>query len=102
MRLDQRFSVFAVNPKQLDRLRDRFSAGGAKDDCRDAHAAADALRTDRRAFRVVLADDPAIVPLRELSRMLDDLQVEEARVVNRLRERCTRPCAMVDAESGGE
>ena len=50
----------------------------------------DALRTDRRAFRVVRADDPAIVPLRELSRMLDDLQVEEARGANRLREQLYR------------
>ena len=88
--LDQGFSVFALNPKQLDRFRDRFSAGGAKDDRRDAHVVGDALRTDRRAFRVVRADDPAIVPLRELSRMLDDLQVEAARVANRLREQLYR------------
>ena len=31
---------------------------GAKDDRRDAHVVADALRTDRRAFRAVRADDP--------------------------------------------
>jgi len=28
--------VFAINPKQLDRFRDRFSVAGAKDDARDA------------------------------------------------------------------
>src|SRR5687768_14117860 len=28
--LEQGFAVFAINPKQLDRFRDRFSAGGAK------------------------------------------------------------------------
>jgi transposase len=88
--LDQGFPVFAINPKQLDRFRDRFSAGGAKDDRRDAHVAADALRTDRRAFRPVRTDDPAIIQLRELSRMLDELQVEEGRLANRLREQLYR------------
>src|SRR5262245_44666182 len=44
--LEQRFPVFAINPKQLDRFRDRFSAAGAKDDTRDAHVLSDALRTD--------------------------------------------------------
>jgi transposase len=88
--LEQGFPVFALNPKQLDRFRDRFSAGGAKDDRRDAHVAADALRTDRRAFRPVRADDPAIIQLRELSRMLEELQVDEGRLANRLREQLYR------------
>jgi transposase len=88
--LEHAFPVFAINPKQLDRFRDRFSAGGAKDDRRDAHVAADALRTDRRAFRPVRPDDPQIIQLRELSRMLDELQVEEARLANRLREQLSR------------
>lgn len=88
--VEQRFPVFAINPKQLDRFRDRFSAGGAKDDRRDAHVAADALRTDRRAFRPVRAHDPVIIQLRELARMHDELQVEEARLANRLREQLYR------------
>jgi hypothetical protein len=29
--LDRGFAVHAINPKQLDRLRDRFSVAGAKD-----------------------------------------------------------------------
>src|SRR5262245_18682311 len=43
--LEQGFALFAINPKQLDRFRDRFSAAGAKDDARDAHVLGDALRT---------------------------------------------------------
>jgi hypothetical protein len=31
---DRGFAVHAINPKQLDRLRDRFSVAGAKDDRR--------------------------------------------------------------------
>jgi len=34
------FHVFALNPKQLDRFRDRFTVAGAKDDSRDAHVLA--------------------------------------------------------------
>lgn len=41
------FAVFAINPKQLDRFRDRYSPAGAKDDSRDAFVLADSLRTDR-------------------------------------------------------
>jgi Transposase len=37
--LDRGFCVYSINPKQLDRLRDRFSVAGAKDDRRDARAA---------------------------------------------------------------
>jgi hypothetical protein len=42
--LDRGFIVHSINPKQLDRLRDRFSVVGAQDDRRDAQAAADGLR----------------------------------------------------------
>jgi len=34
--IDRGFVVYAINPKQLDRLRDRFSVAGVKDDRRDA------------------------------------------------------------------
>jgi transposase len=88
--LEQGFAVFAVNPKQLDRFRDRFTASGAKDDRRDGHVLADSLRTDQRAFRRLAADDPQIIALRELSRLLDDLQEEEGRLINRLREQLYR------------
>ncbi len=88
--LEQGFRVFALNPKQLDRFRDRFSAAGAKDDRRDARVIGDALRTDARAFRAIRPDDPSLVPLRELSRLLEDLQVDEGRLVNRLREQLYR------------
>ncbi len=49
--LDRGFAVFSVNPKQLDRFRDRFTVAGAKDDSRDALVLGDSLRTDRHCFR---------------------------------------------------
>lgn len=84
--LERGFAVFALNPKQLDRFRDRFTVAGAKDDSRDAHVLGDALRTDRHAFRRLSAEDPAVIELREFSRLLDDLQQERQRLTNRMRE----------------
>jgi len=88
--LEQGFAVFALNPKQLDRFRDRFTVAGAKDDDRDAEVLSDSLRTDRRAFRRVRADDPVLIQLRELCRIVDDLQTEEGRLTNRLRDQLYR------------
>ena len=44
--MDHGFAVYSINPKQLDRFRDRHSPAGAKDDSLDARVLADALRTD--------------------------------------------------------
>jgi transposase len=88
--LEQRFVVFALNPKQLDRFRDRFTAAGAKDDARDAHVVGDALRTDRRAFRRVQPDDPHVLHLRELCHLVEDLHEQERRLANRLRDQLYR------------
>lgn len=88
--LERGIHVFAVNPKQLDRFRDRHSVAGAKDDRRDAWVLADALRTDQPRFRRVRGDDPLIVELRELSRLDDELRGELSRLSNRLREQVHR------------
>lgn len=88
--LERGLDVWAINPKQLDRFRDRFTVGGAKDDPRDAHVLADALRTDRRAFRQVHRQDPRILYLRELCQIVDDVQATTLQLANRLREQLTR------------
>jgi transposase len=78
------YAVFAINPKQLDRFRDRFSAAGAKDDRRDARVAAQALRTDRYAFRRLTLGDPRLLRLRELARAEDALRKDLRRCSNQL------------------
>src|SRR5262249_18379524 len=82
--------VFALNPKQLDRFRDRHTVAGAKDDRRDAFVLADALRTDRGAFRRLALEDPRLIQLREMSRLHDELTAERTRLTNRLREQLLR------------
>jgi transposase len=88
--LERGFHVFAVNPKQLDRFRDRHTVAGAKDDRRDAWVLADALRTDQPSFRRVQIDEPLLIELRELSRLDDELQQQLSRLSNRLREQLQR------------
>lgn len=82
--------VFALNPKQLDRFRDRFTTAGAKDDRRDARVLADSLRTDAHAFRELRREMPAVIELREWSRMRDELVAERTALGNRLREQLRR------------
>ena len=88
--LERGFNVYAVNPKQLDRFRDRFSPAGAKDDSRDAEVAADALRTDRHRFRALSLADPLVIELREWSRITDELRIEQGRLANRIRDQLWR------------
>jgi transposase len=88
--LERGLAVFALNPKQLDRFRDRHTVAGAKDDRRDAFVLADALRTDRPAFRQVQAEDPLVIQLRDLSRLDADLLQDLTRRCNRLREQLLR------------
>ena len=85
--LERGFRVYAINPKQLDRFRDRFTVAGAKDDRRDAHVLGDSLRTDRHCFRQLSAE---VIELREWSRMSEDLQQERNRLANRVHEQLWR------------
>ena len=84
------FAVHAINPKQLDRLRDRFSIAGAKDDRRDARIAAAGLRTDPYLYRQVEMGDPVVIELREWSRLAEELQQERVRLSNRVRQQLWR------------
>jgi transposase len=87
---DRGFLVYAINPKQLDRLRDRFSVAGAKDDRRDAYVSADGLRTDRHLFRRLQVADPRLVELRAWSRLAEELQEERVRLSNRVHQQLWR------------
>ena len=84
--VERGFAVYAINPKQLDRFRDRFTTGGAKDDRRDAWVLADSLRTDPAAYRRVHLDEPVVIELREWARADEELGVELTRLTNQLRD----------------
>jgi transposase len=88
--LERGFRIWAINPKQLDRFRERGTAAGAKDDQRDAWVLASAVQTDRYAFRALAVDDPQIIQLRGLSRLDAELGEELTRTTNRLRDQLHR------------
>jgi transposase len=88
--LERGLHVFTLNPKQVDRFRDRHSVAGAKDDRRDAYVLADALRTDLHKFRQVAIDHPLVIQIREVSRADEDLREDLNRLTNRLREQLHR------------
>src|SRR5436190_3833340 len=88
--LERGFCVYGINPKQLDRFRDRFTVAGAKDDRRDARVIADAVRTDRRAFTRVRVPAAHVLELREETRIHDELRAEWSRATNRLRQQLAR------------
>ena len=82
--------VYALNPKPLDRFRDRHTVAGANDDRRDAYVLADALRTDRPAFRRLQPEDPHVIQLREWTRLYEETVEDQSRLANRLREQLWR------------
>ncbi len=88
--MERGFHLHAINPKQLDRFRDRFSPAGAKDDSRDAEVLASALRTDPQCLRPLDPVDPTVIELREWSRIADELTQERVRLANRVREQLWR------------
>lgn len=88
--LERGFSVWAINPRQLDRFRERYTAAGAKDDRRDAWVLSSAVQTDRQAFRALRVDDPQVIQLRELSRLDEELGEDLTRTSNRLRDQLHR------------
>ena len=88
--LERGFNVYSINPKQLDRFRDRFTVAGAKDDSLDAYVLADSLRTDTRLFRKLNIVEPLIIELREWSRIDEELKVQRVRLANRLRDQLWR------------
>jgi transposase len=88
--MERGFAVYAINPKQLDRFRDRFTLAGAKDDRLDARVMADALRTDRHRLRRLQPTAATVLELREWSRMGDELKEERVRLANRIGEQLWR------------
>ena len=82
--------VFAVNPKQVDRFRDRFALSGAKDDRRDAFVIADALRTDGHRFQRLKLPPPELLALRERLRARHQLVKLHVALSSQLRELIVR------------
>src|SRR4026209_800020 len=69
--LDHGVVVYPVNPKALDRARDRFRQSSAKSDTFERRAPADFLRTDHTHLRAL---QPSSESAQELKLLTEDCQ----------------------------
>ena len=79
------YQVFAVNPLQAARFRERSSTSGAKSDAGDAHALADMVRTDRHQLRAVAGDSDRGEAVKVVARAHQTMIWERTRHMLRLR-----------------
>jgi len=79
------YQVYAVNPLQVARYRDRHGVSGAKSDPKDAHVLADMVRTDRHQLRPVAGDSAQAEAVKVLTRAHKTLIWERTRHLLRLR-----------------
>jgi hypothetical protein len=79
------YLVFAVNPLQAARFRERHGVSGAKSDTGDAHALADMVRTDSHQLRQAAGDSPEAEGIKVLARIHKTMIWERTREVQRLR-----------------
>jgi Transposase/Transposase IS116/IS110/IS902 family len=79
------YAVFAVNPLQGTRYRERHGVSGAKSDAGDAHMLADMVRTDSHQLRRAGGDSELAAAAKVVTRMHKTMIWERARHVQRLR-----------------
>src|SRR5215204_7785687 len=82
---DAGYRVFAINPKAVDRYRDRYRVSRAKSDAVDALVLANLLRTDASRHREIPADSEQAVVVSVLARAQQDGVRERRRQTARLR-----------------
>jgi transposase len=78
------YRVFAVNPRQSARYRDRLRVSGAKSDAADAHVLADMVRTDSHQLRPAAGDSDLADGVQALARAHQSLIWDRTRHVLRL------------------
>jgi transposase len=83
--LDHGVVVYPVNPKALDRARDRFRMSQSKSDGFDAYVLAEFLRTDYGHLKALVPDSDPAQELKLLTRDQYRLVRHKARLLNQLR-----------------
>ncbi len=79
------YQLYAINPLQVARYRERHSVSGAKSDAADAHTLADMVRTDRHQLRPVAGDSDRGEAVKVVARAHQRLIWERTRHLQRLR-----------------
>jgi len=79
------YRVFAINPRQVARYRERHGTSGAKSDVGDAHTLADMVRTDGHQLRQIAGDSPLVEGVKVIARAHQNLIWDRHRQMLRLR-----------------
>jgi transposase len=79
------YVVYAINPRQVARFRERHGTSGAKSDAGDAHTLADMVRTDRHQLRAVAGDSAQAQAVKVVARAHQTLIWDRHRHMLRLR-----------------
>ncbi|MGI5133461.1 IS110 family transposase [Streptomyces sp. CA-106110] len=79
------YRVYAINPRQVARFKERYASSGAKSDKGDAHALADMVRIDRAQLRPVAGDSEQAQAVKVVARAHQTLIWERTRTFQRLR-----------------
>ncbi|HET7736076.1 MAG TPA: IS110 family transposase [Nocardioidaceae bacterium] len=79
------YTVYAINPKQAARYRERLSGSGAKSDPGDAHVLAEIVRQDREHHRVVAGDSVQAEVVKTVARTHQTMIWTRQRQANQLR-----------------
>jgi len=80
------YVVYALNPKAVERYRERTRLSGGKTDPADAELLARILVTDRDRHRPVRPSGPLVEELRVLARQDEAASRDQTRLQNRLRQ----------------
>jgi transposase len=79
------YQVYAINPMQVARYRERHSTSGAKSDRGDAHVLAEIVRLDRAHHHVLTPDSELLEAIKVLARVHQNLIWTRQRQANQLR-----------------
>jgi transposase len=79
------YQVYAINPLQASRFKERYGTSRAKSDKGDAHALADMVRIDRAQLRPVAGDTEPAQAIKVVARAHQTMVWERTRTMLRLR-----------------
>ena len=82
--LEARYLVYPINPKAMDRYRDRYRMSSSKSDPKDAMVLANILRTDLHLYKPLPRETVADARLRQLTRAHKSLIQQKVKLLNHL------------------
>ncbi len=82
--LEAGYTIYPINPKSMDRYRDRYRMSSSKSDPIDAMVLANILRTDLHLYKPLPKETPDDARLRQLTRAHKSFVQQKVKLVNQL------------------